>query len=79
MKSASKAFAGIKITRIQAFKVDLPLHEQSYKWSGGKSVDVFDATVVKIETNAGITGYGMRTCSVLSSFHFSLKLVVNME
>ena len=59
MKSASKAFAGIKITRIQAFKVDLPLHEQSYKWSGGKSVAVFDATVVKIETNAGITGYGM--------------------
>ena len=47
-----------RITRIQAFQVDLPLHEGSYKWSGGKSVEVFDSTVVAIETDAGITGHG---------------------
>ena len=34
-----------RITRIQAFQVDLPLHEGSYKWSGGKSVEVFDSTI----------------------------------
>ncbi|HLQ36187.1 MAG TPA: cis-3-hydroxy-L-proline dehydratase, partial [Planctomycetota bacterium] len=39
-------------------QVDLPLHEGSYKWSGGNSVDVFDSTVVAIETDAGITGHG---------------------
>jgi L-alanine-DL-glutamate epimerase-like enolase superfamily enzyme len=33
----------------------------SYKWSGGKSVSVFDATVVRIDTNAGIYGVGENT------------------
>jgi len=48
----------MKITAINVYQVDLPLHETSYKWSGGKSVDVFDSTVVEIETDEGITGYG---------------------
>ena len=48
----------MKITRIQVFQVDLPLHEGSYKWSGGKSVEVFDSTVVRVETDEGITGHG---------------------
>jgi L-alanine-DL-glutamate epimerase-like enolase superfamily enzyme len=47
-----------KITRIEAFQVDLPLHEGSYKWSGGNSVEVFDSTVVAVHTDAGVTGYG---------------------
>jgi cis-L-3-hydroxyproline dehydratase len=50
--------AQMKITRIRAYRVDLPLHEGSYKWSGGKSVSVFDSTVVAVETDAGITGHG---------------------
>ena len=48
----------MKITRITARKVDLPLHEGSYKWSGGKSVDVFDSTIVGVETDTGLTGWG---------------------
>ena len=48
----------MKITRILAYRVDLPLHEGSYKWSGGKSVSVFDSTVVAVETDAGVTGWG---------------------
>jgi L-alanine-DL-glutamate epimerase-like enolase superfamily enzyme len=48
----------MKITRIAAYRVELPLHEGSYKWSGGHSVTVFDSTVVFVETDAGITGYG---------------------
>jgi L-alanine-DL-glutamate epimerase-like enolase superfamily enzyme len=48
----------MRITRIQAFQVDLPLHEGSYKWSGGKSVTVFDSTVVRVETDAGLVGFG---------------------
>jgi L-alanine-DL-glutamate epimerase-like enolase superfamily enzyme len=47
-----------QITRIEAFQIDLPLHEGSYKWSGGNSVEVFDSTVVAIHTDAGVTGYG---------------------
>ncbi|HEX4022648.1 MAG TPA: cis-3-hydroxy-L-proline dehydratase [Acidobacteriaceae bacterium] len=48
----------VKITKIEAFQVDLPLCEGSYKWSGGKSVEVFDSTVVAVHTDAGVTGYG---------------------
>jgi L-alanine-DL-glutamate epimerase-like enolase superfamily enzyme len=48
----------MKITRISAYRVELPLHEGSYKWSGGKSVSVFDSTIVAIETDQGLTGYG---------------------
>ena len=48
----------MKITRISAYQVDLPLHEGSYKWSGGKSVDVFDSTVVQVDTDEGVVGFG---------------------
>jgi L-alanine-DL-glutamate epimerase-like enolase superfamily enzyme len=48
----------MKIKRIRAYQVDLPLHEGSYKWSGGKSVAVFDSTVIEVETDAGVTGWG---------------------
>ena len=48
----------MKITRIFAHRVELPLHETTYKWSGGKSVTVFDSTVVGVETDTGLIGYG---------------------
>jgi L-alanine-DL-glutamate epimerase-like enolase superfamily enzyme len=48
----------MQIIGISAYRVELPLYEGSYKWSGGKSVDVFDSTVVAIRTDTGITGYG---------------------
>ena len=48
----------MKITRIAAYRVELPLHEGSYKWSGGKSVDVFDSTIVRVETDEGVVGHG---------------------
>jgi L-alanine-DL-glutamate epimerase-like enolase superfamily enzyme len=48
----------MKIARIFAHRVELPLIEGSYKWSGGKSVSVFDSTIVGVETDCGIVGYG---------------------
>jgi len=48
----------MQITRVLVYQVDLPLHEGTYKWSGGKSVDVFDSTVVCVETDEGVKGYG---------------------
>src|SRR5437016_3968580 len=50
----------MKITRIAAHRVNLPLREGSYKWSGGKAVTVFDSTVVLVETDAGIVDGGAR-------------------
>src|SRR5205809_5054082 len=48
----------MKITRIFAYRVELPLHETTYRWSGGKSVTIFDSTVVGVETDAGLVGHG---------------------
>ena len=57
----------MKITQIIVYQVDLPLHEGSYQWSGGKSVDVFDSTIVAVETDDGHIGYG--ECCPLGSFY----------
>ena len=48
----------MKIRRIAAYQVDLPLYEGSYRWSGGKSVTVFDSTIARVDTDAGIVGHG---------------------
>jgi L-alanine-DL-glutamate epimerase-like enolase superfamily enzyme len=48
----------MEIIRIVAHRVELPLRETTYKWSGGKSVTVFDSTIVGVETDTGLIGYG---------------------
>ena len=48
----------MKIARIFGHRVELPLVEGSYKWSGRKSVSVFDSTIVGVETDCGLVGYG---------------------
>src|SRR5262245_43821937 len=48
----------MKITKITAYQVDLPLREGRYAWSNDNAVEVFDSTVVAVETDAGISGYG---------------------
>jgi cis-L-3-hydroxyproline dehydratase len=62
-----KAYKGLQISRISAYQVDLPLHESNYNWSKGNSISVFDSTVVKIETDDGITGFG--ECCPLGSMY----------
>ena len=47
----------MQITAIRAWQVDLPLVEGRYTWSDGRYVEVFDDTVVEIQTDAGIRGY----------------------
>ena len=56
----------MKITRIAVHQVDLPLVEGRYSWSGGKFVEVFDSTLVRIDTDAGITGWARSARSVRS-------------
>jgi len=48
----------MRITKINVYRVELPLHEGSYKWSGGRSIEVFDSTVVQLQTDDGISGWG---------------------
>lgn len=56
----------MQITRIRAFQVDLPLKEGSYSWST-QSYSAFDSTVVEIQTDEGITGYG-ESCPLGASY-----------
>lgn len=46
------------IREIRLYQVDLPLKEGRYNWADGKSVEVFDSTIVILETDIGITGIG---------------------
>src|SRR5947209_8261176 len=48
----------MRITRLTAYRVELPLVEGNYNWAGGKSVAVFDSTVVRVDTDQGLTGFG---------------------
>lgn len=48
----------MKIETISVFSVELPVREGAYRWSGGKSVEVFDSTVVRVGTDEGLSGYG---------------------
>lgn len=48
----------MKIARITVHRVELPLAEGGYSWSGGKSIRAYDSTVVRIETDAGLVGPG---------------------
>ncbi|MDH3494665.1 MAG: mandelate racemase, partial [Acidobacteriota bacterium] len=57
----------MKIKTIRVYQVDLPLKEGRYTWSDGNYVEVFDSTVVAVETDEGITGYG-ECCPLGSSY-----------
>jgi cis-L-3-hydroxyproline dehydratase len=55
----------MKITSITIYQTDLPLKEGRYSWSNDNAVEVFDATVVAVDTDAGLTGWG--ECTPLGS------------
>lgn len=48
----------MKIHRIDVYQVNLPLCEGCYNWSGGKSVSVFDSSIIAVSTDDGFVGYG---------------------
>ena len=47
----------MKITRISVWQVDLPIGEGTFTWSGGE-LSAFDSTLVRIDTDEDITGWG---------------------
>jgi cis-L-3-hydroxyproline dehydratase len=46
-----------RITRIAAYQVDVPL-KTAYTMSGGRSYTAFDTTILEVETNTGVVGWG---------------------
>jgi len=51
----------MKINQIEVYQVDLPYINGTYKLSGGRTYDGFDATLVKISTDTGLDGWGEST------------------
>ncbi len=51
----------MKISRITVFQADLPLTHPYFLSGGRLKFEMLDATLVKIETDAGITGWGEGT------------------
>lgn len=48
----------MKISTISVYQANLPLKEGRYSWGDGKYVEVFDSTIVELETDEGLKGYG---------------------
>lgn len=48
----------MKITRIVAYRVVLPLQGGRYAWSDDKAIASYDTTLVRVDTDAGVTGWG---------------------
>ncbi len=57
----------MKITAIRAYQIDLPLKEGRYAWSNGNAIETFDSTLVEIETDEGVKGYG-ESCPLGSTY-----------
>jgi cis-L-3-hydroxyproline dehydratase len=57
----------LKIKEIRAHRIELPLREGSYRWSGNNAVEIFDSTVVAVETDTGVTGHG-EVCPLGSAY-----------
>ena len=51
----------MKITKISVFQVDLPFDKGVYKLSGGRTWEAMDTTIVRIDTDTGVVGWG-ETC-----------------
>lgn len=51
----------MKISRIDVYQVVLPYANGLYRLSGGRTYESFDATIVKVSTDTGISGWGEST------------------
>ena len=51
----------MKLTKISVFKVNLPFDHGTYTLSGGRTWTALDSTIIRLETNEGLVGWG-ETC-----------------
>ena len=51
----------MKIIRVEVYQVDLPYAGGTYRLSGGRTYESFDATYVRVLTDTGLDGWGEST------------------
>src|SRR6185437_9005012 len=58
----------MKIERIRAYRVVLHTTEGRYAWGKDHFVDELDSTIIRIDTDAGINGFGEICCPMASGY-----------
>ena len=58
----------MKIERIRAYRVVLHTTEGRYAWGKGRFVDELDSTIIRIDTDAGINGFGEICCPMAPGY-----------
>ncbi len=48
----------MKLTRITVYQVDLPFDRGTYKLSGGRTWTAMDSTIIRLDTDQGVVGWG---------------------
>lgn len=61
----------MKITRITVWQLDLPLHKPYFLSGGRLRFERLDSTLVKIDTDQGISGWG---CGLARKWLVSIRL-----
>ena len=51
----------MRITKITVYRIELPYVGGSYGWAKGYSLSLADSTVVRLDTDEGLSGWG-ETC-----------------
>jgi L-alanine-DL-glutamate epimerase-like enolase superfamily enzyme len=57
----------MKITRITVYRIDLPYVGGTYGWAKNKAVSVADSTVVRLDTDEGVSGWG-ESCPLAANY-----------
>lgn len=57
----------MKITAVSVYRLNLPLVGGEYVWAKGKRIEVADITLVRIDTDEGLTGWG-ETCPLGANY-----------
>ncbi|MBS0223226.1 MAG: mandelate racemase/muconate lactonizing enzyme family protein [Proteobacteria bacterium] len=58
----------MKIERIRAYRVVLHTIEGRYAWGKGRFVDELDSTIICVDTDAGISGFGEVCCPMAPGY-----------
>lgn len=58
----------MKIKRIRAYRVVLHTTEGRYAWGRGRFVDELDSTIVRVDTDTGISGFGEICCPMAPGY-----------
>ena len=58
----------MKITSIEVFRVVLHTVEGRYRWGNGKYTDELDSTIVRLQTDEGVLGYGEVCCPIAPGY-----------